>query len=85
MDTLEKLLPGDFVSLRSTPPTSDKKPKEGEEMLSPCDLVLLSGRLICDEALLTGESVPQMKEALDTIDQDQVFNEKAHQVSQKTF
>ena len=77
----DKLLPGDIVSLKSSPP-NDKKSKDGsDDVLSPCDLVLLSGRLICDEALLTGESVPQMKEALDTMDQDQIFNSKSHQVA----
>ena len=31
--------------------------------------------------MLTGESVPQMKEALDTMDLDCVFEEKQHQVA----
>ena len=37
--------------------------------------------MICDESLLTGESVPQVKEGIDQHDLSQSLDEKDHQVS----
>ena len=47
-----ELLPGDILSLF-----------KGEgDMTVPCDALILRGSMVVNEAALTGESVPQMKE-----------------------
>ena len=51
----KELLPGDFVSLTSS--------GNGTTMV-PADIVIVSGSAVADEALLTGESVPQIKQAI---------------------
>ena len=48
------LVPGDLISLSVTK----------HELTSPCDALLLQGSLVVDEAMLTGESIPQHKESV---------------------
>jgi manganese-transporting P-type ATPase len=61
-----ELVPGDLFSLIKT--------KENDVV--PCDCLLLRGSAVVNEATLTGESIPQMKDAVHAGGADEVLNIK---------
>lgn len=62
----DKLIQGDIVFL--------KKGKINDDLMVPADLVLLEGRALADESLLTGESVPITKQSVNNVDREQVID-----------
>ena len=61
------VLPGDILSLVSYNFTPANNSNNNNKPIVPADVLLLRGTVVVDESMLTGESVPQMKEALEYI------------------
>lgn len=57
----DELLPGDIVSVVRTP---------HEDLSIPCDMLLLQGSCIVNEAMLSGESTPLLKESIENREND---------------
>ncbi len=69
--SVAELVPGDIVSckqvtLRSTSQNSTLAQKEHQLNQIPADILILNGDAVVDESQITGESVPQLKVALET-------------------
>jgi manganese-transporting P-type ATPase len=58
----EMLLPGDVFSI--VLPHSTAEQQNEDDAVMPADVLLIGGSCITDEAVLTGESTPQWKEAI---------------------
>jgi len=67
IDTTD-ILPGDLCSVL----------RNNENNPLPCDMLLLRGQCIVDESMLTGESIPQMKEPIENIDESTIFDLERH-------
>jgi len=61
----DQLLPGDLVSVVN--------PKNDEQQV-PCDLLIMNGSCIVNEAMLSGESTPQLKDSIEVLDADTIYN-----------
>eukprot|EP00980_Cylindrotheca_fusiformis_P025323 scaffold13478_cov132-Cylindrotheca_fusiformis.AAC.16 len=84
-----ELLPGDLISLIRHKPHFAKGDQQGKRGkledeggdIIPADLLLLSGSTVVNEASLTGESVPQMKEGLTEIEDENLSMKFKHKMS----
>jgi cation-transporting ATPase 13A1 len=81
-----ELLPGDIISLTRLAPhyTKGENGKNKLEMeneggdVVPADLLLLKGSAVVNEASLTGESVPQVKDGLVDMSEEQLSMKTGH-------
>ena len=79
-----ELLPGDIMSLTRHVPHFEKDSRkvsdDGGDIV-PADLLLLKGSAVVNEASLTGESVPQIKDGLSELSEEALSMKNAHKTN----
>lgn len=60
----DKLLPGDIISVHAS----------RDSLIASCDLLLVHGTCVVDEAMLSGESIPQAKESIQDRNDDELLD-----------
>ena len=79
--TSHDALPGDIISISVGGSGRSRGGGTGGEYTMPCDAVLVEGHAVANEAALSGESVPQLKEALGMDDAEiRLDMERRHRV-----
>jgi hypothetical protein len=79
--TSHDALPGDIISISVGGSGGGRGGGTGCEYTMPCDAVLVEGHAVANEAALSGESVPQLKEALGMDDAEiRLDMERRHRV-----
>lgn len=63
-----EIVPGDICAL----PFGDKVDSDG--LTIPCDLILLQGSCIVNEAMISGESTPLLKESIEDVDGNELID-----------
>ena len=63
----DELLPGDLCSIL----------RSKDDAPVPADLLLVGGSCIANESMLSGESTPQLKESISTLEQHDIFDVEA--------
>jgi cation-transporting ATPase 13A1 len=68
-----EVVPGDIISVKHVSPMRGNNHRGNNPAVQnriPADILVLQGDAVVDEALLTGESIPQLKVALDNMNGD---------------
>ncbi len=68
----DRIVPGDIISLSSVHPRfegEENQKHHSQPPVVPCDALIVRGSCVTNEAMLTGESVPQTKESLNCADE----------------